>query len=44
MMPYLSSVLLVPGLMYLYEYNPNSIIHTTSQKADFNDIKFCFYL
>lgn len=34
MMSCLSSVLLVPGLMYLYEYNPSSIIHTTQQKAE----------
>ena len=42
MMPYLSSVLLVPGLMYLYEYNPNSIIHTTPQKADLMISSFIF--
>ena len=42
MMPYLSSALLVPGLMYLYEYNPSSIIHTTPQKADLMISSFIF--
>lgn len=38
----LSSVLLVPGLMYLYEYNPSSIIHTTPQKAESMISSFTF--
>lgn len=38
----LSSVLLVPGLMYLYEYNPGSIIHTTPQKAESMISSFIF--
>lgn len=42
MMSCLSSVLLVPGLMYLYEYNPNSIIHTTPQKAESMISSFIF--
>ena len=42
MMSCLSSVLLVPGLMYLYEYNPSSIIHTTPQKAESKISSFIF--
>lgn len=42
MMSCLSSVLLVPGLMYLYEYNPSSIIHTTPQKAESMISSFIF--
>ena len=42
MMFYLSSVLLVPGLMYLYEYNPDSIIHTTPKKAESMISSFIF--
>lgn len=38
----LSSVLLVPGLMYLYDYNPSSIIHTTPQKAESMISSFTF--
>ena len=29
-----SSIVIVPGLTYLYEYNPNSVIHTTAEKAE----------
>ena len=42
-----SSILIVPELTYMYEYNPASIIHTTPMKADLviNSFAFiCSYL
>ena len=29
-----SSVLIVPGLTYMYEYNPSSIVHTSSERSN----------
>lgn len=29
-----SSVLIVPGLTYMYEYNPSSIVHTLSERSN----------
>lgn len=34
LMSCVSSILIVPELTYMYEYNPTSIVHTTPQKAN----------
>lgn len=34
LLSFVSSILILPELTYMYDYNPESIIHTTSEKAN----------